>query len=64
LKTRQEKSAPTEVAPYETDPEASKSFNSVQLRLLMKEREDVFARLVALDYRIWALEEFFRTAAP
>lgn len=47
-------------APEETLPEASRSFKLVQLRLLMKEREDIVARLVELDYNIWVLEEFFR----
>jgi hypothetical protein len=50
-------SPPREVAPDETHAEASKSFKSVELRLLMKEREDVASRLVALDHRIWALED-------
>ncbi|MDE1852132.1 MAG: hypothetical protein KGI38_00075 [Thaumarchaeota archaeon] len=51
-------------APEETLPEASKSFKKVQLRLLMKEREDVVKRLVELDYSIWVLEEFFRAGQP
>jgi len=55
-------SPPREVAPDETHATASKSFKSVELRLLMKEREDDAARLVALDYRIWVLEEIYRRA--
>ncbi len=53
-------SRPIEVAPEETIPEASKSFKAVQLRLLMKEREDEVQKLVELDYSIWVLEEYFR----
>jgi len=49
-----------EVVPDETDPDSSRSFKSIRLRLLMKEREDVMKRLVQLDYSIWVLEEFFR----
>lgn len=52
-----------EDAPEETLPEASNSFKKVQLRLLMKEREDVVRRLVELDYTIWVLEEFFRAGS-
>jgi hypothetical protein len=52
---------PREVAPEETHDEVSRSFKSVQLRLLMKEREEVVSRLVQLDYSIWVLEELFRT---
>jgi hypothetical protein len=61
LKTAQLPSAPREVAPEETHEEASMSFKRVQLRLLMKEREEVVSRLVELDYSIWVLEEMFRT---
>jgi hypothetical protein len=53
-----------EEAPEETLPEVSKSFKKVQLRLLMKEREAVVARLVELDYSIWVMEEFFRSGTP
>ena len=53
-----------EDAPEETIPEASVSFKKVQLRLLMKEREDVVSKLVELDYAIWTLEEFFRAGSP
>jgi hypothetical protein len=42
-------------------PEASKSFREVQLRLLLKEREDLMQKLVELDYSIMALEECFRS---
>ncbi len=52
---------PVEVAPEETNPAVSKSFKAVQLRLLMKEREDEVRKLVQLDYDIWVLEEFFRS---
>ena len=51
---------PAEVAPEETIPEAAKSFKEVRLRLLMEEREDIFEKLIQLDYDIWVLEEFFR----
>lgn len=49
-----------EDAPEETITEATGSFKKVQLRLLMKEREEVVSKLVELDYTIWALEEYFR----
>ncbi len=45
-----------------TLPAESKSFRRAQLRLLMKEREDVASKLVDLDYSIWVLEELFREA--
>jgi hypothetical protein len=51
---------PVDVSPEETIPEASRSFKAVQLRLLMKEREDQVMKLVDLDYSIWVLEEYFR----
>ncbi|HEV2138530.1 MAG TPA: hypothetical protein VGR53_06780 [Nitrososphaerales archaeon] len=60
MKAARMNSPPREVAPDETHAAASKSFKSVELRLLMKEREDVVSRLVALDYRIWVLEEIYR----
>jgi hypothetical protein len=53
-----------EDAPEELLPEASRTFKQVQLRLLMKEREELFSRLVGLDYNIWVLEEFFRVNNP
>ena len=53
-----------EDAPEETIPGASATFKTVQLRLLMKEREDVVSKLVELDYKIWTLEEYFREGAP
>ncbi len=53
-----------EEAPEETIPGASTTFKKVQLRLLMKEREDVVSRLVELDYAIWTLEEHFRAGNP
>ena len=53
-----------EDAPEETIPGASSTFKRVQLRLLMKEREDVVSRLVELDYAIWTLEEHFRAGGP
>ncbi len=61
MKTKQARAARLiEVAPEETDPDASRSFRKVQLRLLLKEREDVVSRLVNLDDTIWTLEEYFR----
>ena len=45
---------------WETNPEAWESIEAVQLRLLMKEREEAVTKLVELDYTIWVLEEFFR----
>jgi hypothetical protein len=59
----EEKFLPAEAAPDETIPEASKSFKAVHLRLLMKEREDLFKRLIQLDYSLWVLEEFFRAGS-
>ena len=53
-----------EDAPEETIPGASATFKTVQLRLLMKEREDVVSKLVELDYKIWTLEEYFREGGP
>jgi len=46
---RNETTGQIEDAPGETIPGASTSFKKVQLRLLMKEREDVVSRLVELD---------------
>ncbi|MDA4119336.1 MAG: hypothetical protein OK436_01995 [Thaumarchaeota archaeon] len=60
MKASRMNSPPGEVAPDETLTAASKSLKSTELRLLMKEREDVVSRLVALDYRIWVLEEIYR----
>ena len=57
---RNQTSGQVEDAPEETIPGASVTFKKVQLRLLMKEREDVVSRLVELDYAIWTLEERFR----
>lgn len=48
--------------PWETIYEASNLVKAFQLRLLMKERENAMADLVQLDYKIWVLEESFRTA--
>lgn len=48
----------------EVVPEASATFKKMQLRLLMKEREDVVSRLVEMDYTIWVLEEYFRSGNP
>ncbi len=53
-----------ETAPEDSNMEASKPFKTIELRLLMKEREDVVSRLVQLDYSIWVLEEFFRAGCP
>jgi hypothetical protein len=39
---------------------ATDSFKSVNLRLLMAEREDLAKNLMQLDFEIWALEEHFR----
>ena len=55
---RKLKAGPEEV-PWETLPGASNSFREVQLRLLMKEREDQLSKLVELDYSIWSLETTF-----
>ena len=46
--------------PEGTLPEASRTFKTVQLRLLMKDREELFSRLVEIDFEIWVLEESFR----
>ena len=48
--------------PWETIYEASSLVKALQLRLLMKQREDAMAELVRLDYNIWVLEESFRTS--
>jgi hypothetical protein len=61
---RNESAGQIEDAPEETIPGASATFKKVQLRLLMKEREDVVSRLVELDYAIWTLEEHFRAGGP
>ena len=53
----------SEAFPEDGNMEASKPFKSVNLRLLMEEREEVVNRLVQLDYSIWVLEEFFRTTS-
>jgi hypothetical protein len=50
-----------DVSPEEALGEASKTFNAVHLRLLMKEREDILKRMLELDWEIWKLEECFRT---
>lgn len=39
---------------------SSRAFRDVHLRLLMKEREDLLAKLVEVEYAIWELEECFR----
>jgi len=57
---RNEGAGQIEDAPEETIPGVSAAFKKVQLRLLMKEREDVVSRLVELDYAIWTLEEHLR----
>jgi hypothetical protein len=41
--------------------EASRSFKSVQLMLLMHEWEDAVVKLVEIQESIWLLEEFFRS---
>jgi hypothetical protein len=64
MERSQLKSERLEDVPEETIPEASESFKKLQLRLLMKEREDVVAKLVELDYSIWVIEEFFRSGTP
>lgn len=51
-------------SPEETIPWAGRAFKTVQLRLLMKEREDVVSRLAEFDHAIWALEEYFRAGNP
>jgi hypothetical protein len=61
---RNKSTGQVEDAPEETIPGASATFKKVQLRLLMKEREDVVSRLVELDYAIWILEEYFRAGNP
>ena len=61
---RNEGAGQIEDAPEETIPGASATFEEEQLRLLMKEREDVVSRLVELDYAIWILEEPFRAGDP
>lgn len=48
-------STAAEVAPEETSP-AAKSFKTIHLRPLMKEREDLFRRMIEVDYDIWVLE--------
>ena len=53
-----------DTTPEEVIPEASRSFKTVQLQLLMKEREEAAAKLVELDYTIWVLEEYFRGGSP
>jgi hypothetical protein len=40
--------------------EATDSFKSVHLRLLMAKREALAKDLMQLDFEIWALEEHFR----
>lgn len=57
-------SGQAEDAPEETVHGGSVTFKRAQLRLLMKEREDVASRLVELDYSIWAIEELFRAGNP
>jgi hypothetical protein len=54
--------APTDVSPEEALEDASKSFNYVELRLLMREREDLAKQLLEVDWNIWKLEEYFRTS--
>jgi hypothetical protein len=50
-----------DVSPEEAVEEATKSFNAVHLRLLMKEREDIMKQMLELDWQIWRLEEAFRS---
>ena len=52
--------ADCDVSPEEAIGEATKSFNAVHLRLLMKEREDIMKQMLELDWQIWKLEEGFR----
>jgi hypothetical protein len=54
--------APPDVSPEEAIEEASRSFNYVELRLLMKEREDLAKQLLEIDWSIWKFEEYFRTS--
>ena len=53
-----------EDAPEEAVPDPSDAFKEVQLRLLLREREQVASRLIRLDFAIWAIEEFFRSGNP
>ncbi|MDG6983741.1 MAG: hypothetical protein JRN28_04250 [Nitrososphaerota archaeon] len=46
--------------PWGALPESSRALRESHLRLLLKEREATVAKLVDLDYAIWALEECFR----
>ncbi len=64
MKIKVSSPAPVEVSPEEKTPEVARSFKTVQLRLLMREREDVFRKLIDMDYTIWVLEEYFRTGTP
>ena len=54
----------TSMSPEEAVEGATRSFNYVELRLLMKEREDLAKLLIEVDWNIWKLEESFRTATP
>jgi hypothetical protein len=61
IRAREREEADCDVSPEEAVEEATKSFNAVHLRLLMKEREDVMKQMLELDWQIWKLEECFRT---
>lgn len=60
IRAREVEESEREVSPEEAVEEASRSFNAVHLRLLMKEREDVMKQMLELDWAIWKLEEGFR----
>jgi hypothetical protein len=49
-----------DVAPEDDVQGVARTLKAVQLRLLMREREEAGRRLADLDYEIWILEEFFR----
>ena len=40
--------------------EPARSFKEYRLRTIMKQREEIVARLIDLDFEVWVLEEFFR----
>ena len=61
---RSQQRAPQLPGPEASLGEAPGALKAVQLRLLMKRREELAASLMDLDFRIWALEEFFRSGNP
>jgi len=61
IRAREPEEQERDASPEEAVEEATKSFNAVHLRLLMKEREDVMKQMLELDWQIWKLEEGFRT---